>query len=90
MRDEYLKEAQKSIQDPNILRALLRSYEHDLWTLGLFVLTHELIHIVRFRRFGVDFFATTRERDREEDLVHGITREVLAGVTNTDYVLGLY
>lgn len=78
------------LQDPNILRALLRSHEHDLWTLGLFVLTHELIHIVRFRRFGVDFFASIQERDREEEVVHGITREVLAGVTNTDFVLGLY
>lgn len=78
------------LQDPNILRALLRSYQHDLWTLGLFILTHELIHIVRFRRFGVDFFASTHERDREEHVVQGITREVLAGVTNTDYVLGLY
>jgi len=78
------------LQDPNILLALLRSPHHDLWTLGLFILTHELTHIVRFRNFDVDFFAPAKERDAEEKLVHGITREILKGVTNTDYVLGLY
>lgn len=78
------------LQDPNILLALLRSPGHDLWTLGLFILTHELTHIVRFRKFEVDFFAPAAERDTEEELVHGITREILRGVTNTDYLLGLY
>jgi len=78
------------LQDPNILLALLRSARHDLWTLGLFILTHELTHIVRFRRFDVDLFPSTEERDKEEELVHGITGEILAGVTNTDYILALY
>ena len=78
------------LQDPNILRALLRSTLHDLWTLVLFILTHELIHIVRFQRFAVDFHAPEVERDREEKLVHAITREILAGVTNTDDLLELY
>jgi hypothetical protein len=78
------------LHDPNILLALLRSTQHDLWTLGLFVLTHELTHIVRFRDFGVNFFAPESDRNREEITVHGMTREILAGVTNTDYVLNLY
>jgi hypothetical protein len=78
------------LQDPNILLALLRSKEHDLWTLGLFVLTHELIHIVRFRKFNVDFFASVGDRDREERIVHGITREILSGAANTAYILSLY
>jgi hypothetical protein len=78
------------LQDPNILLALLRSCEHDLWTMGLFILTHELIHIVRFRRFGVDFFAGAHERDREEKLVHGMTREILSDVSNTAHILNLY
>ncbi|MEW6351227.1 MAG: hypothetical protein AB1646_19400 [Thermodesulfobacteriota bacterium] len=78
------------LQDPNILSALFRSHRHDLWTLVLFVLTHELVHIVRFRRFGVDFDASDRELVQEERLVHDITREILAGVANTDFVLGLY
>ena len=78
------------LQDPNILLALLRSAMHDLWTLGLFILTHELTHIVRFRKYHVDFFAPVEGRDKEEKLVHGITQEILAGVTNTDYILSLY
>ncbi len=78
------------LQDPNILLALLRSPRNDLWTLGLFVLTHELAHIVRFRKCKVDFFANVEDRDQEEKLVQGITREILSGVTNTDHVLGLY
>lgn len=78
------------LQDPNILLALLRSSLHDLWTLGLFVLTHELVHIVRFRKFGVDFFAGVHDRDREEEHVQAITRDILSGVTNTDYLLDLY
>lgn len=78
------------LQDPTILRALLRSTLQDLWTLVLFILTHELIHIVRFRRFSVDFHAPEAEREREEKLVHAITRDILAGVANTDDVLKLY
>ncbi len=78
------------LHDPNILLALLRSACPDLWTLGLFILTHELTHIVRFREYDVDFFASEEDRDEEEDRVHGMTREILSGVTNTDYVLHLY
>lgn len=78
------------LHDPNILLALLRSSCHDLWTLGLFVLTHELTHIVRFRHYDVDFFAAGRDRDNEEATVGAMTREMLAGVTNTDYILDLY
>lgn len=78
------------LQDPNILLALFRSWEHDLWSLGLFVLTHELIHIVRFRKFGADFFASADDHDKEESLVHGITREMLSGMTHMAHLLSLY
>ena len=78
------------LQDPEDSSALLRSAMHDLWTLGLFILTHELTHIVRFRKHHVDFFAPVEGREQEEKLVHGITQEILAGVTNTDYILSLY
>jgi hypothetical protein len=78
------------LQDPNILMALLRSSNHDLWTLMLFVLTHELVHIVRFSRHNVDFFAPIDDRDREENLVHDMTREILSGVSNTDNLITLY
>lgn len=78
------------LQDPNILLALLRSHFHDLWTLGLFVLTHEMVHILRFRKYNVDFFASQHERDKEEKIVHAITREILAGAGNTDYIIKLF
>ncbi len=78
------------LQDPNILRALLRQSHHDLWTISLFVLTHELIHVVRFKKFNVDFFAEPGTRHAEENLVQSITREILSGVTNTDQLLAMY
>ena len=78
------------LQDPNILRALLRQSHHDLWTISLFVLTHELIHVVRFKKFNVDFFAEPSVRQMEESLVQSITGEILSGVTNTDQLLALY
>jgi hypothetical protein len=53
-------------------------------------LTHELIHVVRFKQFNVDFFADTRARETEESLVQSITGEILSGVTNTDQLLALY
>ena len=78
------------LQDPVILLALLRSREQDLWSMGLFVLTHELVHIVRFRAFGADFFACAHDRDKEERLVHGITRDMLSGMTKMTPILSEY
>ena len=78
------------LQDPAILRALLRPQRHDLWTLGLFVLTHELVHIVRFRKFEIDFCGPQNEREKEEELVHDVTREMLSGVENMDNLFSLY
>jgi hypothetical protein len=80
------------LQDPTILRALLRAGSPDLWTLMLFVLTHELVHIVRFRKFQVDCLApaSETEREKEEQVVHALTRKILAGVTNTDLLLRRY
>jgi hypothetical protein len=78
------------LQDHNILPALLRPAGHDLWTLVLFVLTHELVHIIRFRRFEVDFFAGRAERDHEERIVHDITRDILSGTIDFDHLLSLY
>jgi hypothetical protein len=44
----------------------------------LYILVHELIHIVRFSRFLHNFEASDIERIDEETRVHGITREILA------------
>lgn len=78
------------LQDPHILRALLRSSPHDLWSLALYIMTHELIHIIRFRRREAQFSSTTAERDKEERLVHGMTREILAGIPIMESVLSIY
>jgi hypothetical protein len=78
------------LQDPHILRALLRSSFHDLWTLALYIMTHELIHIIRFRRREAEFFSSVAERDREEKLVHGMTREILGGIPIIESLLGPY
>lgn len=78
------------LQDPIILQALLRSHSHDLWTLALFILTHELTHIVRFRKFGVNVFTDMQEREIEEKVVYTMTGEILSGVANTECLLNLY
>jgi hypothetical protein len=78
------------LQDPFILQALLRSSLPDLWTLALFIMTHELVHIVRFRKYGIDFSAEVAARDKEENLVHGITQEILSGVDNMNQIFKLY
>jgi hypothetical protein len=44
----------------------------------VYVLTHELVHIVRFSRFEANFEASWPERCREEDTVHRLTGQILA------------
>jgi len=78
------------LQDPEILHALLRVNCIDLWTLALFILTHELTHIVRFRKSEGDLYATGPDRQREEQVVHAITSDILSGVTNTEGLIQLY
>ena len=78
------------LQDPFILQALLRSSHPDLWTLSLFIMTHELVHIVRFRKFGIEFTGEVSVRDKEEILVHSITKEILTGVDNMNNMIRLY
>lgn len=66
------------LQDPNILAALRRRPELSPLALLCYVLTHELVHIVRFSRFEARFEASAAERAAEERLVHRLTREILA------------
>lgn len=64
------------LQDGAILAAAHRD-GLDLLGLLTYVLTHELVHIVRFNRFEQLFHADARERPREEQRVHGLTHEIL-------------
>jgi hypothetical protein len=49
----------------------------DLLGLLTYVLTHELVHVVRFRRFEQLFEAGERQRRDEERRVHQLTYDIL-------------
>lgn len=65
------------IQDPAILGVLCLHPEIALFPFALYIITHELIHIVRFSRFLQNFNATEAARLAEEHRVHAITRDIL-------------
>ncbi|MBM4286161.1 MAG: hypothetical protein FJ128_13100 [Deltaproteobacteria bacterium] len=66
------------LQDHNILRLLTERRGLCLLSLLSYILTHELVHIVRFSQFAVSFEASAEERGREEQRVHALTRNILA------------
>lgn len=68
------------LQDHVILRALSREKELPLFPLAAYIVTHELIHVVRFSKFLQRFLVTPEEQEREEALVHTLTSELLQGV----------
>jgi hypothetical protein len=68
------------LQDGNILGAARRAASgFDLDSLLLYVMTHELIHVVRFEQFQHPFATDPGGRAEEESVVHGITYELLDG-----------
>ncbi|NOY68244.1 MAG: hypothetical protein GXP53_01945 [Deltaproteobacteria bacterium] len=67
------------IQDTAILSALKKTTDLCLPPFLLYIVCHELIHIVRFRRFLQNFNAPFAERHAEESRVHGRTHDLLAG-----------
>jgi hypothetical protein len=68
------------IQDHNILSALERSPQLDLFPFVLYIMSHELIHIVRFTKFLQHFEASFEEKMAEERRVHQKTHEILSKV----------
>jgi hypothetical protein len=68
------------LQDHAILAALQKNLELRLLPFSLYILTHELIHIVRFSRFLQGFEASPDERLAEEKRVHEKTHAILLGV----------
>lgn len=67
------------LQDNAILHALR---DRPLLTLSpflIYILVHELVHIVRFARFYQQFHAPQEEKHKEETRVHEITRDILQG-----------
>lgn len=80
------------LQDHNILHALDREPQLALHPLMLYVLTHELIHLVRFYKFFVSFDAYEHHRDAEEALVHRLTHDLLskAKIANMSTIFDFY
>jgi hypothetical protein len=68
------------IQDHTILAALAKRPELSLVAFCLYIVTHELIHIVRFSKFLQNFEANAEEKLAEEKRVHGITHQILSSV----------
>ncbi|HPA15218.1 MAG TPA: hypothetical protein PKV75_08100 [Desulfobacterales bacterium] len=68
------------LQDHSILAALKQSSELKFFPFTLYIVTHELIHIVRFSKFLQNFEASPEEKIEEEIRVHKETHEILRGV----------
>ena len=66
------------LQDHAILEATSENPELELLPFLVYIVTHELIHIVRFSKFLQNFEASADEKLAEEARVHQITHEVLA------------
>jgi hypothetical protein len=65
------------LQDHTVLKTVNQNPELSLFPFALYVVTHELIHIVRFSQFLQNFEASDDERLAEEKRVHDITHEIL-------------
>jgi hypothetical protein len=69
------------LQDDNILAALRRAeVRFSLDTLLCYIMTHELIHIVRFERFQHPFLTDPEGREAEEQRVHTLTYDILSSI----------
>jgi hypothetical protein len=69
------------LQDHAIFDALSRHPDLSLFPFLLYIVTHELIHIVRFSKFLQNFEASREEKLVEEARVHQITHEILTSVS---------
>jgi hypothetical protein len=65
------------LQDHNILQVVNRKEGIDLFPLMIYVLTHELVHVIRFRKFMQRFDVDPEAKAIEEERVHQTTYEIL-------------
>ena len=68
------------LQDHTIQSTVEGSPGIELFPFSLYIITHELIHIVRFSKFLQSFEASAQERMAEEKRVHQGTHEILKPV----------
>jgi hypothetical protein len=80
------------LQDHRILKALKRDRGLGLLPLLVYVFTHELVHIVRFCNFSQRFEVSTKDREKEERIVHSTTFDILKELSlpRLDYILNSY
>jgi hypothetical protein len=69
------------LQDHTIQATLARKPNISLLPFGLYIVAHELIHIVRFSKFVQNFEASSDEKLAEERRVHALTHQILAPVS---------
>jgi hypothetical protein len=67
-------------QDHAIVKLLAQNPSIMLFSLVLYIATHELIHIVRFSKFLQNFHASPDEKQTEEKRVHEKTHEILSDI----------
>jgi hypothetical protein len=72
------------LQDHNILKTLQHRADLSLLPLLLYILTHELVHVVRFSQFMALFEAPEEDKQEEERRVHHLTQKILAPLTVRD------
>jgi hypothetical protein len=65
------------LQDHAILAAMDQNQDLELFPFALYIVAHELIHIVRFSRFLQNFDASPEEKMIEEQRVHTWTHDIL-------------
>ncbi len=68
------------LQDHAITDIIERIPVLNLLPFSLYIIVHELVHIVRFSKFLQNFDASPSEKLAEEHRVHEITRQILSGV----------
>lgn len=80
------------LQDHAILDTLDRLPDLELLPFTLYIVVHELVHIVRFSQFLQNFEASSEEMMAEEARVHRLTREIIAPlpVTGIEAVLAFF
>ena len=80
------------LQDHTILETLRRDQLLDLEPFSVYIISHELIHIVRFSKFLQNFDASSDEKLAEEKRVHAITHQIcnVVRLEGMDHVLAFY
>jgi hypothetical protein len=80
------------LQDHSILSTLDEYSGLDLFPFALYIVTHELIHVIRFSKFLQAFEASPQEKIEEEARVHDRTRAILepAPISGMESVFEFY